>query len=406
MVISYQQLGYCRNCCCSKNKNSKNVSCIVISLLKYLNLRNVCMRKLSKIVLLLVALCLPCVQATDELYLVVGSNRIEGEISNPYLESYRYNSETDFSHQDTFDGKATTLDLYPDVGVPNHIPATDACAYVPSKPIAEVFMENFPSWGARDVMNLQRLNVTMHPELSVEIHKEFQKQTSMCPPIVQAIIQTRMFIDLNTPCTIDPLLMPRAIKNLRKHMRSGAKLYIEHMPLFSLPAEKKGKNPFSLYVYPLFPDLLKAVTVTDAEQVWYDAGERLYRLDIPLESIRSIILEGKEKQELCKKAIELVQVAMANATGKFYFERNTYFEQLNKEINSFSTNFLGKQAQFQQSLSVVIALELERLEQSRADSSINQFLQSQGFTNIQQERVDRNPFNGRSNSWMITAIKA
>jgi hypothetical protein len=73
-----------------------------------------------------------CAAAPAELYLVVGSNKVAGQLHSPYLQSYHHNSAADFTHERTFGGKATTVDLRPDYTVPGlHKHSTDVCSFVP-----------------------------------------------------------------------------------------------------------------------------------------------------------------------------------------------------------------------------------------------------------------------------------
>lgn len=103
---------------------------------------------------------------------------------------------------------------------------------------------------------------------------------------------------------------------------------------------------------------------------------------------------------MCRQAVDLVQAAMEISTGEIRLTREEYFDRLTAEVELCVTP-----EAFHQSLSLVVLLELERLEQSLPDSPINKFLAGKGFVNINHQRVI-NPFNGRSNSWMISAVKA
>lgn len=364
------------------------------------------MRKINRVGLFLILIIFSVIYGAEELYLVVGSNRTAGQINNTYLESCYHNSETDFSHARTFEGRAITMDLRPDTGITNHIPATDICVFDFKKPIAAAFMELFPSEGVRTVIDLQRIAAAMDPRIKESAVSEVSKKLASYPAKMREELIAKMVEDMDTPPTIDFLLMMRSIKNLAGQMQLGGTLSIEHLPLISKKQEAIIKNPFSLYVYPLFSDLLKAAMSTDSEQVWSEAAERLSSQRVSSEEIEKLITEGKEKQVLCQQAIASVQEAMATSTGEICLDSEAYFAQLNEEISIFGEDFFDKLAQFQLSLSAVVAIELERLEQSQPDSSINKFLQKHGFANIQHERVLINSFNGRRNSWMITAVKA
>ncbi len=302
-----------------------------------------------------------------ELYLVVGSNKTEGQLHSPYLRSYHHNPAADFTHEHTFDGMATTLDLHPDDTVPGrHISQTDVCSFIPEAPIVAVFMELFPSHGVRTVLDLQRMAAAQDPAIKLQNIRGLSARSINYASDVRNFLLKRMIEEMETPPTIDAILMPHAIENLVKHMKPGANLYIEHIPLLALKAD----NCFSLNVSPRF----------------------LVELNLALTEPFST--------SLCRQAVDLVQAAMEISTGEIRLTREEYFAKLTQEVDAC----VAPEA-FHQSLSLLVLLELERLEQSQPESPINKFLESQGFTNITHERVT-NPFNSRSYSWMISAVNA
>lgn len=314
----------------------------------------------------------------DELYLVVGSNKEEGQLHSPYLRSYHHNPAANFTHERTFESRAITVDLRIEKGVlERHIPEADACSFSPEKLIDAVFMELFPSHGVRTVMDLQRMLVIMHPESKFEIMREIAASIPLPleenPEIKRELIKIRnlivgnMLTQISEPYEIDDQLMPHAIENLAKHMKPSANLYIEHIPFMTV---KPTENPFNLRMQSEF-----------------------------LEELRATIAEPSSTS-LCRQAIDLVQAAMEISTGEIRLTREEYFDRLTAEVESCRTPEV-----FHQSLSLLVLLELNRLEQSLPGSSINTFLESQGFANITHERVT-NPFNGRSNSWIISAVNA
>lgn len=131
-------------------------------------------------------------------------------------------------------------------------------------------------------------------------------------------------------------------------------------------------------------------------------ADNCFSLNVPLlflEELRVTITEPSSTS-LCRQAVDLVQAAMEISTGEIRLTREEYFDRLTAEVELCVTP-----EAFHQSLSLVVLLELERLEQSLPDSPINKFLAGKGFVNINHQRVI-NPFNGRSNSWMISAVKA
>lgn len=362
----------------------------------YNYLINIFMKISKKIALLFVVLSsftIVASAATDvatstacELSLVVGSNRTVGQINNDYLESYHHGMEMDFSHRHTFDGNAITLDLRPDKGIERHIPDTDVCSFSPKQKIAKVFMELFPSRGVRTPIDLQRSVFIAIPEAKLRIIREVSDRLTGLPVSVRNEMLAKMREAMDIPPEIDHCLMQKAITNLARHMKPGAHLHIEHMPLLaklqSTPysAVFMDSNPFLLYVDPRFCDLLLFAIETDEAEM-------------------------SEEQTLYRQAINNIQVEMAAATGKIRFDRDDFFKRLAGEIEDLRESFCDKDIAFQKSLSVIVAIEVARLQQAKADSDINRFLLSLGFKDIHQERVKRNPFNGRSNSWMIVAVK-
>ncbi len=305
--------------------------------------------------------------APAELYLVVGSNKTPGQLYSPYLQAYHHNPAANFTHEHTFGGKATTLDLRHDYTVPGrHKHSTDVCSFIPDASIVAVFMELFPSCGVRTVIDLQRIAAAQYPAIKLENIKGLSARLINYPSDMHNFVLKAMIKEIETPPTIDFMLMPRAIQNLAKYMKTGANLYIEHIPLC---ANQPTTNPFSLCMRPQF-----------------------------LGELRATIAEPS-LTSLCKQAVDLVQAAMEISTGEIRFTREAYFSRLAEEFELCVTP-----ESFQNSLSFLVLLELERLEQSLPDSPINKFLAGKGFTNILHERVI-NPFNGRSNSWMITATK-
>ncbi len=171
-------------------------------------------------------------------------------------------------------------------------------------------------------------------------------------------------------------------------MKPGARLDIEHIPLLAklrpvpYSVASMDENPFHLYADSWFCDLVKAVISIN-----------------PSDTVMS------EEQALYRQAVDSVQAAMAVSTGEIRLDRDALFTILAKEIESFREDFCNKDAEFQKSLAIVVALEVARLQQAKAGSGINIFLSRLGFTDIHQERVKTNSFNGRSNSWMISATK-
>ncbi len=266
-----------------------------------------------------------CAAAPAELHLVVGSNKTEGQLNSPYLQAYHHNPDANFTHEHTFGGKATTADLRPDYTVPGrHLHSTDVCSFVPEASIVDVFMELFPSHGVRTVMDLQRMAAAQDPTYKFKIMKELGDKLSSLPVAVRNSMIGNMLTQISKPYEIDDQLMPHAIANLAKYMKTGANLYIEHIPL--MVAELTA-NPFSLCMRPQF-----------------------------LGELRVAIAEPSSTS-LCRQAIDLVQAAMEISTGEIRLTREEYFSKLTQEVDACVTP-----EAFHQSLSLLVLLELERLE--------------------------------------------
>ena len=164
----------------------------------------------------------------DGLWLVVGSCRSK-ETVNIWWQKIS-GSETDFTHEKTFGGKAVTLDSLPckRAGLP-HL-QENARTFKPSSPIKAVYMELFPS------IDVNRVGASYATGTGQEK------------------------IDQMT-------LMPATICNLAAYMVAEAPLTIEHIPHFSClegapyaqsSSAFKTLNPFSCFLSPVFMEDLEA----------------------------------------------------------------------------------------------------------------------------------------------------
>jgi hypothetical protein len=347
--------------------------------------------KYLKVALSFTMLSLFSISASEatELYLVVGSNRTAGKLYNPYLESYHHGTEMDFTHLHTFEGKAATLDLRPDKGIERHFPSTDVCSYIPKQQIAAVFMEVFPSRGVRTRIDLERQVFIVDPEQGEKIRRDaLAGLPEKLPVPVRNAMAIQMLKAMKTPPEIDHYLMPNAIANLAKHMKSGATLKVEHIPLVAklqatpYSIDSMRSNPFHLYVKPKFCELIEtaiALLKNDETEAWGE--ERLYM-----------------------EAVQNVQAAMAISTGEIRLDRDDFFKILSEEMKSLKQDFCNKDKEFVQSLAVVVAIEVTRIQQEELNSPLNTFLREAGFISIKHSK-GLNPYNGRSNSWVISAVK-
>jgi len=170
----------------------------------------------------------------EELYLVIGSTREAEKLSNYWQKIIGQGK--DFTHKNTYGGKAITLNLFPSkIKKLPHIRA-DATTYNPGPKafIKAAFFELFPSIKTRGMScDRRRLDTeAQHDRFIEEIH-----------------------------------LMPHAIDNIAKYMPQGAQLDIEHIPhLVTLPLTLNSVipmlrtiNPFSWYLSPLHMEALESL---------------------------------------------------------------------------------------------------------------------------------------------------
>ncbi len=112
--------------------------------------------------------------------------------------------------------------------------------------------------------------------------------------------------------------------------------------------------------------------------------------------------EAKAAQVLCPTAISNIKrLMLENRMSEEDFTTRLY-----EEISALSDDPPSYNDDFKLTLASVIAVELYMLQnQAHSDSGIQKFLRENGFKDIRVERVAENPYNGRKNSWMITATR-
>ncbi|WP_010298890.1 hypothetical protein [Candidatus Odyssella thessalonicensis] len=357
--------------------------------------------------------------AQDNLYLVVGSDRMAGEINNPYLSAIHQSAMADFSHQETFNRKATTLDLKstrPAAG--HHISNQDASSFIPSQPLQSLFMELFPSRGVKTYLDLERLVFSQYPErletMLSSVRADLMEKISN-PKEIEERLQRLRVMASQTPNLYNSLLA-ETISHLSKYMPSGATLDIEHIPLVTLRGFELSpaiaslmtlKNPFHLWVLPTFPYLLAAAmpSCPNEDEGWQDLVEMLQQ-QAPVSNRQALLLEAQQKKDLCRQAILNVEQLCQETEVRVPFEEEDFYSQLIADVQEQKENSPIKYALFSRSLASVIAIELNRLELSQpTQSHLYKFLMAHGFTAIQSLRDPYNCFNHRHNSWVISAIK-
>lgn len=307
--------------------------------------------------------------AAENLYLVVGNSRKEGDVN--FWWKRIMGSETHFTHKATFAGKATSLDIEPcaiaDVA---HIQA-DAKTYNPgSQRIQAVFMELFPS-----------INI-----------KIFGSTEYIIDDAQAELIMLR--------------LLPDVVSNLSRYMIPGATLEIEHIPHFTLTDPKfyaecssylKRKNPFHAFLSPLFNENLKARNYQGVErkvEYWQEVKDKKLSDGWAVGNVNAIIHEAVETHPWILQALCNVQRLLDLAEEPFN-------KKINAEIALFENNQQRFSATFHNSLSSVVAQEFCLLSQQDA---IKGFLEKKGFENISIDHQN-NPYNGRKNVWIIAAAK-
>lgn len=310
----------------------------------------------------------------EGLYLVVGSTRAAEEVS-PYWQKI-IGGGTDFTHKNTYGGKAITLNVLRSKikGLP-HIKA-DATTYNPGRqgPIQAVFFELFPS--------LQNRGESFKA-VSLNTPEQHKQEVS----------------NLH--------LMPNAIVNLAKYMPQGASLDIEHIPhIASLPPHLRtlvpmlrNTNPFSWYLSPLHMEALESLKFQDEnkQEIYWKVIKALKMRDEHWdeETATSLIDEARTCLPSFRSAIHNLKILLSMNEEEFE-------QTLAKEVTLYKqdrSSFFSKE--LPDSLSFVIAQEACMLMHG---GFMMDFLKKHGFENVDVGRKD-NPYNGRENVWMISAIR-
>ncbi|MBY0281293.1 MAG: hypothetical protein K2W94_03950 [Alphaproteobacteria bacterium] len=285
--------------------------------------------------------------------------------------------------------------------------------------LQDVYMELFPSRGVRNEADLRRWVYQNDPR---EFERDFEEVQEKLPaeyailkqilgsqaPSLKEMIETAKKEMLQPPET-DRTLMPDTVKNLVRYMKEGATLAIEHIPYVDIrplsvsqlmAMQFAERNPFHLYVSPLFMDLLQVCLAGDEiskEAVWIGVRERLQQQGIVETQIADLLAEANANETLCRRAILNIQALLPE---------EPFMEILQAELFALSEGFPNQKGPFVSSLSSVIAVELYMLQNQEAPAlGIQKFLKDNGFRDVRMERVAENPYNQRKNSWMIFAKK-
>lgn len=309
-------------------------------------------------------------EETEDLYLVVGSTRKQGQLSS--ILAKKYGSEVDCSHRKTFDGRATSLDIY-DVeiqGLP-HIKA-DVLTYRPEnkQKIRAAFMELLPSSIIPGVQGSFSRAKRLNPE-DRKKHLAF---------------------------------MPNAIRNLAQYMPEGATLDIEHDPYLTISSdlstyhrarsELVSLNPFHGFVPLLFMNSMEVSFLSDDVCSWYWSclHGNLNKLGYPDDLIQEFITASIQDLESTKSAISSVKQALGltdEGIKKLIDADLTYYKKHGFNSDAFQ-------------ITMIIMSEFIMFSRQEAMKS---FLTSVGFINTTIKRLDKNPYNGRKNTWMISCVK-
>jgi hypothetical protein len=359
--------------------------------------------------------------ASDDLYLVIGSSRVEGLNllkSNEITKKLLYSEDIDATHRSTFGGRATTLDLL-DSKTPNlpHI-VGDASSY------------DFSNYSIRAVF-IERIPTFIEPDQNVE----------------------------------DSNLLGLIINNVARHMVSGATLEIELDPfvdffLEDIPPDEfidtVKNNPFNgWYNYrvayyglmlsysnvvlqkSLESEISKIPNIsTEKKKAILEAVEQI-KLWVTKTSIETelstkeiytrLAQEMSIYQELYKKSSEDVtkyvalkhSVYSTNENFSFSFFYRSFLESPDNDKDVSSPKFIlyeypkgsGLEKSKHQLVDIFQFFEgtfsnrlLGILSVERNKRFIIQELERRGFKDITFDFTN-NRHNGRRNIWMISAIK-
>lgn len=300
------------------------------------------------------------------LHLIVGSTRSKESIS--LWREKITGSGNDFTHKNTFEGKAISLDIFPshaDSMLP-HIQA-DARTFIPRIKIDAVYMELFPS---------------------IDVHTLGKTQASG-----------------NTENKIKQMMsMPDAIKNLAQYMNPRAKLEIEHIPYITLLDEKfyvaavsylRKENPFNCFLSPLFIENLEArkqIGLDSKISYWNEIRrDCLERRKWSPDDTSGIIHEAVISHHFLLRAID-------NIKNLLSLDSNAIEKRLEFEHIEYVKNPVDFLSQKSGSLISTIAEEFSTLSQEELVCS---FLKVNGFEDIFVIRQD-SIVNGRRNVWIIS----
>lgn len=303
---------------------------------------------------------------SNDLHLIAGSARRAGKL-NTWWEIV-VGKEGNFSHENIFGGKATTLDIL-ELNTQNlpHIVA-DARDYKPSPKIQSLYLELFPSIDVETVRM---------PGKDRDVEAEYKIM----------------------------MLMPDALENLGQYMKPGSILEIEHIPhltcldysgYLNLAPTLRPLNPFHCFFTPLFIQNLKARKLSEEQQISFWSA---IKGNFPAE-LKALVDEAQSVQPYIHEAIKnIARLTKINV--------NKISERIDQEIKLCENN---EQAIFQTIssfvqkylyTSLIMCILQEECMLTHQDIMVA-FLEKNGFTNIAVNRQD-NPYNGRKNVWWISA---
>lgn len=316
-------------------------------------------------------------QGNEPLYLVVGSTRKEALLS-PWRKAIYKSDNQDFSHINTFSGKATTIDLFPcelkEVPELPHI-QTNILTFTPERPIGGVFMELLPS-----------SDVTYKGKKKEVISSEnIEEQTNKL------------------------LFLPNVINHIARYMIPGSTLAIEQQPIIvgsnninfylKMMPLCAVANPFTHVLSPLYYETFKAYLKPEEKRnnYWARVNNALITKypNQEVSEVRDLVAYAQESVSFLTQAIEAVQKLLPNISK----------EKIQNRISSEMAIYEKKQETFDLS-QMLLGTIIEEMHMIMFQERVKEFLVEAGFEAIEVKRVEINPYNGRKNSWIISAVKS
>lgn len=302
--------------------------------------------------------------------LVVGSMR-EAQFVGSWWKKMQ-GEGGDFSHRQTFGGKAVSLDLKKCTlkNLPHRI--ADARTYRPKGKIKQVFMELFPSSVEGD-----KIGTTTHGANDLEV----------------ALTQL--------------LLMPDVIKNLATYMEPGCTLEIEHIPHSAYISKGYGNafrifqsaNPFHSFVSDFTLGALRArnIDIRNDMNAYVKYWDEIKKKELEeYEDLEDLINASAISVTYLKQAIKHIKKYTK-------FKSKSIEDRIDQEIVSCEQigwpQFLDTYGP--NSIITCITQIASILEQQELMIA---FLKEIGFKDVKVEIKD-NDYNQRKNVFMISAIK-